>query len=88
MELLFNALFGLLGGMTRALIGLLKHYRVDKKAKFKLNYMVLSIIISGFVGMFVSLIVTSNYSLSLVSGYVGIDIIESILKIYKKKLNI
>ena len=85
--LIYSAIFGLIGGTARALLGFFKHYRISKKKKFSFNYFILSILISGFVGMFVSLVVTSNYSLSLISGYVGIDIIENIVKIYRKKLD-
>ncbi|MBS3162204.1 hypothetical protein J4476_05920 [Candidatus Woesearchaeota archaeon] len=85
--LLYSALFGLIGGTARALIGFMKHYRVSKKKKFSINYFLFSILIAGFIGMFVSLIVTSSYSLSLISGYVGIDIVENLIKIYKKKLD-
>lgn len=89
MSLIFySALFGLLGGITRALLGLLKYYRINHRTKFKLSYLFVTILVSGFVGMFVSLVVTSNYALSLVSGYVGIDIIENLVKIYRKKLNV
>ena len=87
-QLFYFALFGLIGGVARALIGVLKHFRVNTKPKFKLNYFILTVLVSGFVGMFVSLVVTSNYALSLVSGYVGIDIVESLVKIYRKKLDV
>ncbi|MEK6947663.1 MAG: hypothetical protein AABX19_00315 [Nanoarchaeota archaeon] len=85
--LLYSALFGLIGGIARALLGFMKHYRVSKKNRFSFNYFLFTILISGFVGMFVSLVVTSSYSLSLISGYVGIDIIENVVKIYRKKLD-
>ncbi|HLC85816.1 MAG TPA: hypothetical protein VJG30_00825 [Candidatus Nanoarchaeia archaeon] len=88
MSLIQFALFGLLGGITRALLGLLKHYRINHKTKFKPSYLLVTILVSGFVGMFVSLVVTSNYALSLVSGYVGIDIVENLVKIYRKKLEV
>ena len=83
----YSALFGLIGGIARALIGLLKHYRIYKKTKFSFNYFLITILVSGFIGMFVSLVITSNYSLSLISGYVGIDIIENLVKIYRRKLD-
>ncbi|MBS3175550.1 hypothetical protein J4440_06740 [Candidatus Woesearchaeota archaeon] len=88
MNLIYAALFGLIGGVARALIGLLKIYRINNKNKLKISYLLITIIASGFIGMFVSLIITSNYTLSLVSGYVGIDIIENLVKIYRKKLNL
>ncbi len=87
-ELFYSALFGLIGGIARALLGLLKHYRISKKTKFKINYLAITIVVSGFIGMFVSLTVTSSYTLSLVSGYVGIDVVDNLIKIYRKKLNV
>ena len=82
------AFFGLLGGITRALVGLLKHYRINKNTKFRLSYLIVTMIGAAIIGMFTSLAITTNYTLSLVSGYVGIDIIENLVKIYKKKLNL
>ena len=87
MSLLYSALFGLVGGIARALIGILKYYRIEQKTKFRPEYFLITILVSGFIGMFASLIITSNYALSLISGYVGIDIIENLVKIYRKKLD-
>jgi len=85
-NLLLLAFFGFLGGLTRAVVGLLKHYRINRRTKFKLNYLIITLIGSAVIGVFASLLITTNYSLSLVAGYVGIDIIENLVKIYRKKL--
>ena len=81
------ALFGFIGGLVRAVLGLLKHYSINKKTKFKINYLIITLIGSAIIGMFASLAITTNYTVSLISGYMGIDVIENLVKVYKKKLN-
>ncbi len=81
------ALFGLLGGIARSFVGLIKHYRINRKTKFKLFYLLVTIMGAGIIGAFVSLVVNTDYKISLISGYVGIDIVENLVKAYKKKLN-
>ena len=87
-NLLLNAIFGFIGGLARAFFGLVKHYRINKTHNLKFSYLSITLIGSAFVGMFTSLLLTSSYSLSLVSGYVGMDIIESLIKAYRKKLTL
>ncbi len=87
-QIIAAAIFGLIGGIARAFVGLLKHYRINKKTKFKPSYLIITIIGAGIIGIFTSLVITANYTISLISGYVGIDIIENLVKIYKKKLNL
>jgi len=85
-NLIALALFGLLGGITRAVVGILKHYRISKRTKFRPIYLIITLLGSAIIGMSASLAITTNYALSLVAGYMGIDIIENLIKIYRKKL--
>jgi len=78
-------LFGALGGLARGMIGAMKDFNTGHKAKSldwkKIAFNVLgSVIIGSVVGM----IVDTNPVLSLTSGYVGIDIVDSIIKVTKK----
>ncbi len=79
------ALFGLIGGLIRALMGILKHYRITKTAKFKPAYLTITLILSAVIGMLVSVSISTNYLLNLVAGYAGIDFLENIIKISKRK---
>jgi len=86
-EIIIAGLLGLLGGLARAFFGLLKHYRIDMKTKFIPSYLIITLVGAGVIGIFVSLLLSTNYFLSLVAGYAGIDIIEGLVKAYKKKSN-
>ena len=86
--IILSATFGLIGGLARAFFGLLKHYRIDKKTRFRFNYLIISLLGSAVIGIFTSLLITTDYKISLVAGYVGIDIIENLIKAYKKKLSL
>ncbi len=84
-ELIIAALFGLLGGSIRALMGILKHYKVNKKEKFKLTYLLITLVISALIGAVTSTSLTTNHLINLVIGYAGIDFLESIVKLTIKK---
>lgn len=85
--LIQSAIFGAIGGITRAFVGLLKYYRVQpkKKGKFSFSEFSFTIIASAIIGLFMGLLIATNFALSLLAGYAGTDLIESIYKIYKVK---
>ena len=84
-EILLAALFGLLGGAIRAVVGVIKHYRFAKSKKLKIKYLIITLIVSALIGSITSLSITTNHMLNLVIGYAGIDFLESMLKITTKK---
>ena len=84
-ELFLAAIFGLIGGLIRAVVGLLKKYRIDRKINFKFFYLIVTLALSALIGIFLSLAFSSNYIVNLVVGYAGIDFLENIVKIIKKK---
>jgi len=84
-NLVVAALFGLLGGLLRAIVGFIKNYRIKRNIKFKFNYFVITIIISAFIGMLLSLAFATNYLVYLIVGYAGIDLLENLVKISKRK---
>ncbi len=79
------AVFGLLGGLLRSVVGITKHYRTKKKTKFKTSYFIMTLIIAGLIGMLLSAAFAANYLIYLVVGYAGIDILENLVKIIKKE---
>ncbi len=86
MNLLLNAaIFGLLGGLIRALVGILKYYKINKKTKLKPAYLLVTITISAIIGIITSTALSTNYIVNLVVGYAGIDFLENLVKIIKKK---
>lgn len=85
-EIIIAALFGLLGGTIRAVVGILKYYRVNKKnKKLKIAYLLTSLILAAAIGAVTSLSITTNHLVNLVVGYAGIDFLESLVKITTKK---
>ena len=82
--LFLAAIFGLIGGLIRAAIGLLKKYRIDKKVNFRFFYLIITLVLSALIGLFISLAFSSNYLVNLVVGYAGIDFLENLVKIIKK----
>ena len=80
------ALFGFIGGLTRAFVGLLKYKQIPKaKRKFRIDYLFFTLIASGVIGIFCGLLVATEFKLSLLAGYAGTDFIESIYKIKRKQ---
>ncbi len=79
--LIQSAIFGFIGGITRALVGILKH----KNEKFKWGKLLFTVIASGVIGVFTGLLITSDYKLTLLAGYAGTDLIEGLYKAAKER---
>jgi len=77
----FAALLGGLGGLTRSLLGLLKV--ISQKQQLIFSYWLITIIAAVIVGIFTGIIFDYDYRLSLLAGYAGTDILESIYKSFK-----
>ena len=77
------AIFGLIGGIVRGVVGFVKSKQ--HKKKFNAGYFVFTIAVSAVIGLFAGMLMNSDYKISLLAGYAGIDLIESIYKIGKKK---
>ncbi len=84
-EIISAAIFGLLGGLLRSVVGITKHYRAKKKTKFKIKYFIITLILAGLIGMLLSASFAANYLIYLVVGYAGIDLLENIVKITKRE---
>jgi len=85
MEMIFVFLAGFLGGIIRGLIGIAKKVRSSqKKTKIRKDYIILTLLTSGGLGLLVGLFV-DDLKLALLAGYAGTDFIESIFKIKMRK---
>jgi len=85
METIFVFLAGFLGGIIRGLIGIAKKVRSSqKKTKIRKDYIILTLLTSGGLGLLVGLFV-DDLKLALLAGYAGTDFIESIFKIKMRK---
>jgi len=92
-------LAGLLGGVVRGLVGYLKYRSSYKNTKFLFNYFLLSIGISGIVGLLAAWVTKDlgmtflglpsiTPSIALIVGYAGGDFIENIFKILTGKTSL
>jgi len=83
--LITSSIFGLTGGLLRALVGVIKNKKVNKKTKVRIKYLITTVLISGLIGMVVSLAISTNSIFYLIAGYAGIDFLENLRKIYTKR---
>jgi len=95
----FILLAGFGGGLIRGLVGYLKYRSSYKNIKFIFNYFILSVGISGLVGL-VAAWVTKDLGISflglpsltpalaIIIGYAGGDFIENLFKILTGKTSL
>jgi hypothetical protein len=85
---------GFLGGVTRGLVGFIKHQFAYKNVPFNFNYFLGMSFLSGIIGLLSALAIkevgltlegTFSPALSFIVGYAGGDFIENIYKIIIKK---
>lgn len=72
---------GMLGGVIRAVIGLFKSMAVKRKIYWP--YWLITIIISGLIGILTGIVFSFDPRLSILAGYAGTDILEGIYKSFK-----
>lgn len=75
---LLAALLGGIGGLTRGLVGLMKALSLRRKILW--GYYAITVLIAVVLGIFTGMIFGFDYRLSLLAGYAGTDILESIYK--------
>ncbi len=82
------------GGVTRGLVGFIKHQFSYKNVPFNLNYFLGMSFISGIIGLLSAVAVkeigfslegTFSAGLAFIIGYAGGDFIENIYKVIVKK---
>jgi fluoride ion exporter CrcB/FEX len=72
---------GFAGGIIRGLVGLVKNKTIEKADHFKLQYFLITILISGIVGAAAGALADTEWQVSFLAGYAGTDFIESLYKI-------
>jgi hypothetical protein len=75
---LYPALLGGVGGLTRGFVGLLKALSLRRKILW--GYYAITVLVAVVIGVFTGLIFNFDYRLSLLAGYAGTDILEGIYK--------
>ena len=74
-------LLGGIGGLTRGVVGLLKALSLRRRVMW--GYYSITVIIAIIIGVFIGIIFDFDVRLSLLAGYAGTDILESIYKSFK-----
>ena len=79
---------GFLGGLIRGLVGISKTIRSSptKKKAIRWEYIVVTLLASGGLGLLVGVFIADDIRLALVAGYAGSDFLENMYKIKMKKL--
>lgn len=77
-NILYPALLGGVGGLTRGVVGLLKALSLRRKILW--GYYAITVGVALIIGVFTGLIFNFDYRLSLLAGYAGTDILEGIYK--------
>ena len=78
LELTISVLLGILGGLVRALYGLIK--AVGAGVTVHKGYFIITLIISGIIGGILGTVFNIDFRIAALSGYVGTDVLESIFK--------
>lgn len=80
-EVIYPAMLGGIGGLTRGIVGLLKALSLRRKILW--GYYLITVIVAAIIGIFVGIIFNFDYRLALLAGYAGTDILEGIYKSFK-----
>lgn len=78
---LYPAILGGIGGLTRGIVGLLKALSLRRRILW--GYYTITVLIAAIIGIFTGIIFNFDYRLSLLSGYAGTDILEGLYKSFQ-----
>ena len=85
-NILPSILFGILGGLVRALVGIIKYFEKNKQnQKIRFWYLTSSLFVAALVGGIAGAIANDDWRLAIIAGYAGTDFLEGLYKIRKKK---
>ena len=79
--IILSAILGGLGGLTRGVVGLLKALSLRRKIIW--GYYGITVLVAIIIGIFVGMIFSFDYRVSLLGGYAGTDILEGIYKSFQ-----
>jgi uncharacterized membrane protein len=87
MDPLFTSLlFGTLGGLVRALVGIAKYVERNRsERKLRPLYLVVSLVVAAIVGGLAGALVAADWRFAVIAGYAGADFLEGLYKIRMKQ---
>ena len=69
---------GILGGLVRALYGLLK--AINEGILVNKGYFIITLITSGVIGGMLGVVFNIDFRIAALAGYVGTDVLENVFK--------
>lgn len=79
-------LFGILGGLVRSLVGIVKYFEKNKQnQKVRFWYLGFSLFVAAIVGGVAGAIANHDWRLAIIAGYAGTDFLEGLYKIKQKQ---
>lgn len=79
--ILLAGILGLIGGLTRGTVGMLKAMATKKKMVWQ--YWITTVVIACIIGVFVGIVFDYGTKISLLAGYAGTDLLEGIYKSFR-----
>ena len=84
--IIYFILFGVLGGVVRALVGISKYYEQNKKEKkIRFGYLFFSLLVAALTGGIAGALAGYDWRFAVIAGYAGADFIEGLYKIRAKQ---
>jgi len=84
--ILSSILFGVLGGLVRALVGIAKYFEKNQQnQKIRFWYLAFSLFVAAIVGGLAGALANGDWRLAIIAGYAGTDFLEGLYKIKKKQ---
>ncbi|MFH1841011.1 MAG: hypothetical protein ABII19_03995 [Patescibacteria group bacterium] len=81
-----SILFGILGGLVRALVGIAKYFEKNKQnQKIRFGYLTFSLFVAAVVGGVSGALANGDWRLAVIVGYAGTDFLEGLYKIRQKQ---
>ncbi|MCY4577000.1 MAG: hypothetical protein OXB96_01020 [Candidatus Kaiserbacteria bacterium] len=77
--IILSVLPGAIGGLVRGLVGIFKHVVRDKEP-FQLSKLLFSLLLAVLVGCVVGVLTDGDWRVSLLAGFAGSDLLESLAK--------
>ncbi len=78
----FSMMMGVLGGLVRSLVGILKYLERHKgSGTIRAWYIVFSLIVAAIVGALAGALADGDWRFAIAAGYAGSDFIEGLYKI-------
>lgn len=78
---IYHLVTGLIGGLIRGLVGILKQTQKPEEFKIHWKYFGLTMLVSGVVGVVSGIIADGDWRISLLAGYAGTDFLESLYRL-------